>query len=210
LPGTSLTIASDVNASGVVVGFSDNHAVEWINGQILDFGGYNGDRPAAINDRGVFVGFGVINQGDVGGAIIDVGTPGAPLRYLAQSSFGSANDINNYGEVAGVNRVTFTSPIIPWTWQYGRFTYLPFLPGTNSCVANGINRLGHVVGFCNPSGAPIWRHGAVEDLSSLIQKNSHWVLQAPTTINSSEEIVGDGLYRDVEEAFFLTPTHPMR
>jgi len=210
LPGTFTSFASGINSSGVIVGFSDSQAVEWIGGQILDFGGYNGDRPSAISDKGVFVGFGVINQGDVGGAIIDVGSPGAPLRYLAQSLFGSADDINNFDEVAGFNRVTFTSPNIPWTWHYGRFTYLPFLAGSNSCEAVGINRLGDVVGFCEPNSATLWRRGVVQNLGSLIQANSHWELQAATTLNSSDEIVGDGKYRDVEEAFIIQPTHRLR
>ncbi len=213
LPGTFLTVASDVNASGVIVGFSDNHAVEWINGQVVDFGGYNGDRPAAINDRGVFVGFGVINPGDVGGAIIDVGTPGAPLRYLVQSALGAAYAINHFDEVAGFNRTGGVStPDIPWTWQYGRFTYLPFLAGTNSCIPNGIDRLGTLVGLCSlgPAEATIWKHGAAENLNSLIQRKSHWRLWAATTINASGDIVGDGEFRDVEEAFILTPTHPLR
>jgi uncharacterized membrane protein len=212
LPDTSLTLASDVNASGVIVGFSDNHAVEWINGQILDFGGYNGDRPQAINDRGVFVGFGVINDGDVGGAIIDVGTPGAPLRYLVQSSLGAAYAINEYGEVAGFNRSGADAPDVPWTWQYGSFTYLPFLAGTTSCIPNGVDRLGRVVGLCSlrAAVATLWKHGEASNLNSLIQKNSHWVLWAATTINSSGEIVGDGLYNDVEEAYILHPNGNVR
>ncbi len=208
LPGTLQSYASDINASGVIVGFSDNEAVEWVGGQILDFGGYNGVRPAAISDRGVFVGFGMINSGDIGGAIIDVGTPGAPLRYLAESALGAAYDINGDDEVVGFNRTGANAPDVPWTWHYGRFTYLPFLTGSTSCIPSGINDLGQIVGLCGYGEATLWQRGAVVDLNALIQKKSGWVLNVSNSINAAGDITGDGEYGGNQEAFILKPTRP--
>jgi uncharacterized membrane protein len=204
LPGTSVSFADDINAAGTIVGFSDNHAVEWAHGQILDFGGYLGVRPGSINATGHFVGFGIIAHGDVGGSIIDAGRQGSPLRYLSQSAFGEASTINDRDVVVGYDLASFSSPRIPWEWQFGAFTYLPYLAGTTSCTPNGINRNGTMVGTCG-AAAVLWRRTGAVDLNSLIPPNSGWQLVVATTINRHGEIVGDGNFGGQFQAFVLEP-----
>jgi uncharacterized membrane protein len=205
LRGTVFSMAGDVNAAGTIVGSSGNHAVEWKNGRILDFGGYGGVRPDSINASGRFVGYGIIANGDVGGPITDAGRSASPLRYLVQSKLGAAQTIGDGGEVVGFDQDSFSSPRIPWRWHFQRFTPLPFLSGTSSCVANGLNGGGVAVGICG-AVAVRWSRSGVVDLNTLVQPNSGWQLVVATTINRKGVIVGDGYFGGQFQSFMLVPS----
>jgi probable HAF family extracellular repeat protein len=71
LPGHRLSLAADINGSGVVVGYSvdadfdDQRAVAWIDGQIVDLNAWlppdsdwHLELATAVNDTGVIVGYG--------------------------------------------------------------------------------------------------------------------------------------------------------
>jgi uncharacterized membrane protein len=199
--GHDFSQAADINADGVIVGNSDNQAVEWVKGQILTFSGYT-FAPLAMNRSGVFVGSGRIRRSDTGGAVIDDGRPFSQPRYLSQTSYGAAWAINDYGEVVGSDQPEYNGT--PWSWQYGKLTYLPFLPGESSCTPFGINNLGQIVGVCGI--AVLWQSGSVIDLNTTIPKSAGWLLEAATSINESGIIVGYGAHKR-GSAFMLQPKY---
>jgi hypothetical protein len=123
---------------------------------------------------------------------------------MAQSQFGIAATINDRDEVVGYDQASSSSPRIPWTWRSKTFTYLPFLPGTSSCTAIGLNRDGVAAGACGPF-AVLWRRFSVADLNTMIRRNSGWRLVVATSINSHGVIVGDGYYGGLFQAFMLVP-----
>jgi probable HAF family extracellular repeat protein len=103
--GGRFTVATDLNASGQVTGYSETadgqiHAFLYVNGQMQDLGtlGGPGSLASALNDAGQITGFSLTATGDAhafvyrSGAMIDLGPAG---------STSSGKAINASGQVAG-------------------------------------------------------------------------------------------------------------
>jgi probable HAF family extracellular repeat protein len=103
---------------------------------------------------------------------------------------GSANAINRHGWIAGSDGQAFV--LRPG----GKRVYL----GPTTVSANAINDKGVVV------GNPAFRYDghSVVDLNSFVV-GSGWTLVTATGINSSGQIVGQGIINGVKRGYLLTP-----
>ena len=182
LPGVNGSVPSDINASGVIAGISENgmvdptapfppeyHGVVWKDGQIIDLGTFGGNWSYAntINDHGEVAGF-ALNA-----------TP---------DSFGLGN-------------LCFNSPGFPTqmrasVWQHGKLRNLGTLGGPDSCGLF-INQQGEVAGhsFTNSTVNPVtgfptthpflWTGSRMVDLHTL-----GGTLALAAAINNRTEVVG--------------------
>ena len=106
-PSSTFSAAVKVNSAGTAVGFSDNQAVSFANGQVtnLGFGGFS--KAESINDSGTIVGFsGTSTDNDrairyQNGTAVDLNTliaPGSGYTLFI------ANDVNANGVIVGEAR----------------------------------------------------------------------------------------------------------
>ncbi|HEY8837559.1 MAG TPA: hypothetical protein VIO16_07760 [Dehalococcoidia bacterium] len=170
LPGLGgSTFIEDANAAGVIVGISKynstdgQRAVVWNNGSItqLPDGGSN-SFALGINDAGIIVGMDWTS-----------GTGSRAVRWLPPTTAGGlytkedlgvsgdAYDINNVGEIVGLNCVP-GQVCKPFYWLDGLLKDLPMLQPVRGGGARSINENGDVVGWSRlPNSyqhAVLWTH----------------------------------------------------
>jgi probable HAF family extracellular repeat protein len=210
LPGGRLSQANAINDIGEVAGFSDGknsgvHAVIWSKqGGVQDLGtlagGYSDG--IAINLQEDVVGYSIAGNGESYGFLWTAATGLVQLPALPGGYNGSANGINNLGQIAG------GSGSCAVLWQNDKdhtIQSLGVLPGQSWSSAFAINDVGQVVGW---SGfrAFVWsRSGGMQDLNSLIPGNSGWTLSSANAINVVGQITGQGTINGEQHAFLLTP-----
>jgi probable HAF family extracellular repeat protein len=180
LPGGNNSSAGSISPNGLVVGFSENGAIDplfgvpevngvlWKHGQIIDLGTLEGGYESnafAVNDRGQVAGaflntipdpfsfFGLQLRAFLwrNGVMEDLGTLGTGTDAVAYF-------INERGQVAGtsntntvVNPVTGMATQDPFLWENGKMTDLGTLGG-NFGLPNAMNNRGQVVGQSNVAG----------------------------------------------------------
>lgn len=210
LPGGRNSSATDINSSGLIVGFSDTitafnanrvtHAVAWGPSGIVDLGvlpGGSDSRANAINNAGQVVGYSTF------GPYPSYSITHAALwqqGQLIDLSFGSstsslANDINFAGQIVGQDNEHAA------LWQQGTKVDLGTLDGDSHSVATSINSAAWIVGYSdrasNASGderATLWRNGVATDLNSLdAVVASGWKLLSATQVNDAGQIIGMGV-----------------
>jgi probable HAF family extracellular repeat protein len=182
LPQQTHSLGWGINSSGQVVGNSYTSGVGraflYSNGSMSDIGTLGGSNAfaQAINDVGQITGEAALANGTQnvflysGGQMIDLGKPGS----------GSA--INNAGQIAGT--ANFGSGLHAFLYTGGQMMDLgTLLPGGFSS-AEGINSLGHAVGFYEPQsgGRFVFRYanGQMTTLGSGVALG----------INSKGEVIG--------------------
>ena len=177
-PGDPDSAATAINNAGQVVGISGTcdvaigaysaiHAVLWDNGNPIDLhnlGGHGWNTPAAINNRGVVVGF--ANQpNDVSNGVLaflpeaflwtqESGMQG--LRTLPSDAISEATDINDADQVVGVSYggADFSNPRA-FIYQSGHMTALNQLLSKTDQASfylsstGGINDLGEIAAQAN-------------------------------------------------------------
>ncbi|HET9301907.1 MAG TPA: hypothetical protein VFO20_03945, partial [Propionibacteriaceae bacterium] len=110
LPGSTYSVAADINDRGQIVGMADlaaggSHAVLWQDGSLIDLGTLGGTLSwaNAINRQGQIVGVSslIFSSGDQATLWED----GAPhgLATLSGGNFSQAVDVNRRGQVVGVS-----------------------------------------------------------------------------------------------------------
>ena len=107
---------------------------------------------------------------------------------------GSANAINNKGEVVGYSDIAGGNGLNAhaFLWNNGVMTDLGTFGATDS-TANAINDNGWIVGETGYSNnAWLYMNGQSLNLSSLTLNAAGWQLQAATGINDEGQIVGYG------------------
>lgn len=222
--GGQFGTATDINASGEVVGWSDTkkgvaHAWRWSRGKLLRLPAPPA-RPhsnaSSINDTGQIAGF-ASDTSDAPitravlweqGRVKEIGTLGGKFSF--------ASSINNPGQAAG-EAATAKGEIHAFFWQKGKMTDLGTLGGEDS-HARDLNNLGQVVGTAGTgrsrtiAGGPVpteraflWEKGKMLDLNTLIPRGSGWELVEAAAINDRGQIVGWGLYEGRQRPFLLAP-----
>ena len=211
------SFAHDINNNGQVVGEADLsegpvHAFLYSGGPLLDLGildsRYTGSYAYGINDVGQIVGACYIDGGSVraflrsGGVMIDLGTFGGEDS--------GASRINNSGHVVGGANTPGDEVGYAYKYSGGSMTDLGTLGGPSS-QAYDINNSGQIVGVTylsdiEESTAFICDGGPMANLNAFIDPASHWTLLSANAINSSGQIVGDGINAAGQyHAFLLTP-----
>jgi plastocyanin/uncharacterized membrane protein len=199
------TVASAVNSSGLIVGYSVDPTTILAKASVCSYKGGTCTGGVHVIDTtkgGNSYAEGVNDSNLIAGAFIPKG--GNALHAFACG----------YSPVHGT---------CPWG-------ELPTLGGTAGTAAYGVNDDGEIVGSSYVTGngdyhAGYWTVGAVgrvlrfrdcrhhgscpvRDLNKQIPANSGWDLQSASAINNLEQIVGTGLYKGVPTGFFLNPTSP--
>jgi probable HAF family extracellular repeat protein len=204
LPGSNdFSRAHGINASGVVVGESDNNtprAFRWEEGALTDLGTLGGASAVAtaINDSGVIVGSSSNGKSSrafrwVSGTMTDLGSlDGQPNTLARASGINSAGDVVGYSKNAeGVTRATLWS-------RSGTLVNLGALNVRQSSQAHAVNDSLQVVGSAvdgtTSGGSPIyqaftWSDGTVRGLGTLASLPSAIHSEAKA-INASGWIVG--------------------
>jgi len=190
----------------------DVHAFFWRNGKITDLGTLGGP-----NSSPSFSPFS--EKGDVGGGA-ETSTPDPNGESFCNDTTGltclpvvwhdgmttvlptlggnngSANQVNNRGQVAGVAETTTLPPPClgtgvgePVVWDHGVIQDLHVFPGDLAGVALAINDNGEAAGFsanCSTVHALLWRDGSLTDLGSL----GGTAFSLASAINNRGEIAG--------------------
>jgi probable HAF family extracellular repeat protein len=229
---TSPGVASDINASGLIVGSVSSTRLNdttvlpatWSSTGELALGlkqaeGYSSGRAFAVN-----------TQGDVAGDLITYGQMYAPavwkqgqaaiLTRPAVSGLLTATDINDQGTVVGS---IYSGPYLTSAirWFNGRAEVLPGLGGGVN-LADAVNDAGWVVGSSTLSGetfghAVMWRDGQIIDLNQYLsaeQYDQGWRLTRAIGINEAGSVVGeamnitDPLLANKQRAFMLNAAIP--
>lgn len=222
--GGQLGSATDINASGEVVGWSDMknevaQAWRWSGGKLLRLpapAGKPHSNASSINDSGQIAGFASDTSNSPvtravlweRGRVKEMGTLGG--------KFSVASSINNPGQVAG-EAATSKGEIHAFLWQKGKMTDLGTLGGKDS-HARDLNNLGQVVGTAGTGRsrttaggavqtqrAFLWEKGNMLDLNKLMPAGSGWELVEAAAINDRAQIVGWGLYKGNQRPFILVP-----
>ena len=208
-PGLEWSVASDINNSSQIVGYSftlgpgsEHRAWLWEDSVFTDLGDLGGDAASAgtINELGQVVGWaqtsdpGYVTHAFVweNGVMTDLGT-------LPGDVGSAAAEINEVGQICGSS----SHPIPPYNlgasravlWEDGSVIDLGVLPGYAKSSASGINDSGQVIGHLSTSlsgGSTVpflWDDGVMTSLNTLIPPGSGWLLKSASDINNSGQIV---------------------
>lgn len=189
-------------SSGLIWG---SHAFLLSNGVMTDLGVFNEGAAAAvgINNAGqIIITLYVSTPGRRAvlyqdGKSTDLGELNTGKLYIGTVAF----DINNKGQVVGSSN--------GYAFSYSNGAMTDIGAGYGS-FAYGVNDSGRIVGAMaigNGNHAYLYSDGAISDLNSLSEVNAAgWTLTSASAINSSGQIVGQGINKDGQvRAFLLTP-----
>lgn len=211
---TLVAYAAAINASGLIAGGEQGinpQACTVSNGNVTTLSNLGGASAGAsdLNDAGQVVGYARTSVGVLhavrwlNGQITDL--------QASSSSGGGASAINTGGQVVGYALVgSHTRALL---WQNNSSVDLGTITGFLDSSANAINDAGQIVGTCEvdkgnssaDSHAFLWESGSLQDLNTLIDAQSGWVLTEARGINRQGQIVGRGRFNGTLQAFLLTP-----
>jgi probable HAF family extracellular repeat protein len=204
-------------------GATSFHAFIWQNGVMTDLGTLGGPDSAGfpINDRGQIAGLSFTNDIPnpttgiptvdpflwTAGRMIDLGTLGGTI--------GSANALNNGGQVVGFSDLAGDLTNHAFLWQRGVLTDLGTLGGDNSS-ATWINEAGEVVGTADLADgthhAFVWANGRMTDLGTIDGdpcSNGHDINSRGQAIGTSTDCHGHILHAFLWENGSLIDISPL-
>lgn len=220
LSGKHYSEPKRINDNGDVVGYYKTaqntitilHAYLYSGGTVNEINSLGGNEAVAfgINNNGQVVGYTTTQEGPYRAFIYDNNT----MTALDTSSTEIAVGINSSGQI-------LLSPhwMLGGAHSYlddgGVLSDLGYLGG-NATFGNNINDKGQIVGWAyttNGGGqhAFIYENGIIKDLNTLIDPvlrspdAGEMLLENACDINSSGQIVVNGIYNNEQHAFLLTP-----
>lgn len=219
--GSLGAFASDVNASGLAVGWTSNSigdpsAVRW-DGTTAKSLATGPNAPSmsyafAVNDAGTIVGRGEFATAPFRRALSWVGTTMTVLPGLG-AGVDSASAISQSGLIAGGGLSPVDSKFHAVLWNGTTITDLGLF-GSSPTDGYGVNSCGTVVGDATISvvedltEAVVWQGGAAAiSLETLLPAGHGWQLNSARAINDSGQIVGFGYRSNLSglRAFLMTP-----
>jgi len=224
LAGGSSSSAFEINSAGEIAGdsFLSSGVVDatsWTSNKIKNLGGLNKAIFTAgldINDSGEIVGESVLSYGPPfsSRAFLWTGSTMKNLGVLPGGITSIANAINTSGVIVGQSDGTSTGGswhAVMWNAS-DKIRDLGVLPEGTYSIAFDVNDSGVVVGYGNGFGnethAMVWTSaGGMQDLNSLIPKDTGWVLVNANAINNLGQITGYGTKSGYNRAFLLTPVN---
>jgi uncharacterized membrane protein len=231
-PDGMASVAIDVNADGVVLGFvarpergAPQRAVLWRDDRLVDLG-LDGFAPTGIDDAGDVVGsIGVSGTPPAGehahaalwrdGTVTDLGTLGGDVSLPVAVGAG--------GQVVGVSGTVPGKPVPEgdgaFLWEDGAMAALPQVdPGDpdEGDWPEAVNGAGVVVGrrrspgpLVGPTTAVLWANGRARDLNDLIPAGANLTLTEALAINDAGQIAAQGRGEGGgEHLVLLTPLAP--
>jgi probable HAF family extracellular repeat protein len=204
--GTSINNSGDV--AGMLIQNGQGNAFVTRNGTVFNLGTFDGgiwSSAYSLNDSGAAAGYGLTSAGNFRGFIWT-----QSQGYVAVGTLGGGNSyalsINASGEAAGAAQ-TASGYLRAITSSGGIVNDLGTLGGSMS-YAYAINDQGNVVGFSWTSAGEmhgfIYMNGRMIDINDLLIGAPGWTITALYGINSSNQVVGTGIYNGVEHAVLLT------
>ncbi len=202
VPGGVYSMATGINATGLIVGDStynsieSTHAVLWINGKVQDMGTLAGGTQSwanGINASGQVVG-GSDSAKTQANAFIWSKTKGmVDLGVLPKGFYSDALAINRQGEVVGYSNTTGGNwHAFSWSKSTGMKDLGTLDSGRSTgATANSINDSGQIVGTstCGSSceHAALWTSTGIQDLGTLPGSS----ISAANGINNLGQVVGE-------------------
>ena len=219
--GGGFTTWTDINNAGYVSGYTYTDGyLRTPNGMLTRLGRLPAQDPAfpatteayALNDRNQVTGVSgsrvpidPLSHGFIWtrGRLSDLGTLGAvPV-------IGSA--INDRGQVAGTAaRPGFIHLKVAFVYYRGRILDIDGRPDAQSprSTGDGINNLGHVVGYSDHLGGYVWRGKRMESLAGLIDNRQGWQNPTPRAINDAGQIIATADRNGQRYSVRLDPIRP--
>jgi probable HAF family extracellular repeat protein len=226
LPGDASSVATGINASGVVVGTSTpatsrvyvSQAFVYARGvaPLRKLPGFIGATANGINDSGAIVGS-VGQKAFLAGETSSYVFDGTTVTLFA-TNHGLGNSvataINASGVVVGYHSAyafSVNAPLHAYSYAGGTLTDLGTLYPSNagSSVALAINTRGVAVGYSQaprgvtPPHATAFFQGEATDLNALLPAKSGWLLEEAEGIDDLGNVVGIGLHGTLQRGFIL-------
>lgn len=145
LGGYGANLGWGINNSGEVVGTLSARPILWVNGRVVELGGFGGDWGHAhgINNKGKIVGVSGLPGNITGRAFYYVDGVMSEIGSLG-GSFSVAHAINDHDQIVGTSQVLGNTAYSAFIYENGRLTRI-VTPGIGS-GAHAINNRGQVVG----------------------------------------------------------------
>lgn len=220
--GAASSRGADVNANGLVVGWSidaigDTDAVRWDGGRATSLASGTGapsiSLALAVNDAGTIVGRGDFGTSPFRRALKWQGTTMTTLKSLG-AGLDSATAISESGLVTGAGLSPLDSKFHAVLWEGNTVTDLGLF-GSAPTSGYGVNDCATVVGDAVVNvgldivDAVIWQDGGpAVALETLLPAGHGWDLRTAQAINDAGQIVGHGYRANMSgvRSFLLTPT----
>jgi probable HAF family extracellular repeat protein len=212
--GGANNVATAINDSGTVVGYSDTAdgsriAFRYDGSSVTSLGvlaGGTTSAASAINQSGVMAGQADAADGSFH-AVVSSGGTWADLGILAGYASSDATAIANSGYVAGTLADEFGGTMgFLWTPSNpSAATLLGALTPGGDSQAYGVNSSGLVVGSSD-GVAFVYDSTGIQDLNTMLDSTStDWDLESAMAINDLGQIAGTGYYGGAMHGFLLDP-----
>ncbi len=222
--GGNISVATSINASGAVVGYSSTpagynsptHAVYWSSGSAhpQDLGTLGGSSSEAtgINDSGQIVGYSTTTtsfDSPTHAFLLNRGSQMKDLGTLGGTS-SEATAINASGQIVGYSTTSTSarSPVDAFLLNpEGEMQDLGTLYGYPDCYPTAINNSGILVGYVTDEGLPsyafIYSNGQIQDLNTYPGIPKGWVLETATAIDDEGVVAGMASYQGKQHGYLL-------
>jgi uncharacterized membrane protein len=204
------TYVLGISNTGQIVGEDRTDATSWIKGIATDLIPIENDNPlgeyissaSAVNDVGQIVGWSTMQSMPIDGCYDvsiynprDPGSPNCPIHASLWASDGTVTDLGTLPN----DTLSSASKINPFGLVIGS-------SGNTAVYEDGVLPRGPIKVIGHPF---IWSgRTGMRDLNTLIPKNSGWVIQSATDINTWGQIVGSGTRNGESHGYMLTPLNP--